>query len=710
MPSDSATTIAAVQPAAASRAGFRTDIQALRAVAITAVVLDHLWPTVFTGGYVGVDVFFVISGFLITGHLFGELARTGRVRLGAFYARRVRRLLPAALLVLIVGAVLVWTFLPYPRWGRNAIEIAASAGYAENWVLAAFSVNYSALNDSATVAQHYWSLSVEEQFYLIWPLLMIGAAVLAVRAGRRGGPRRPVVFTLGAIAVLSLAASIVCTAIAPSQAYFVTFTRAWEFAVGGLIALLAHRIRLHGWWAQMLSALGILMVAAAVALFGPSTAFPGAVALLPVVGTALIIGAGTDGARLWHTSISASRPVQWLGAVSYSLYLWHWPLIVAAPFVLGTEVRTPAKIGILALALVLAWLTKRLVEDPGQRLDAWKHSVRRTMISMLVGMGVVAILAAGLFWGYKVRTAADTPTAPIPSGSCVGPSAMANASHCPDRFGSPGTAVMTAKNEYFYTPPECRIDSTVLKYGDRTTVSRCDFAHGAPTARVWLVGDSHAQQWQAAVFQLARERGWQVSFSYFGGCPVADVAFTGFRVPWGPADYGLCRQWSHDLADEIQKERPDLVVTSMAAREQLVDDGSGRTQGEQFVRGLDAFWTRWADKGIKVLAIADPPLNGAVRSPDCVLLNQGDPTTCARPRDQAQPADPIVRAATVLHRPDVRLFDATSTVCDQAECYAVVGGIPVYYDADHLNLEFVRMLTPWVGRAVDQVLSKTPSP
>jgi hypothetical protein len=367
-------------------------------------------------------------------------------------------------------------------------------------------------------------------------------------------------------------------------------------------------------------------------------------------------------------------------------------------------------LGILAAALVLAWLTRRLVEEPGQHLAAWKTSVRRTMISMLVGMMFVVLLAAGLFWGYKVRTAADTPTAPIPSGSCVGPAAMANASHCPDRFGSPESAVMTAKNEYFYTPPECKIDSAVLKYGDRTTVSRCDFARATPSAHVWLVGDSHAQQWQAAVFQLARERGWQVSFSYFGGCPVADVAFTGFRVPWSPADYGLCRQWSHDLADEILKERPDVVFTSMAAREQLVDDGSGRTQGEQFIHGLDAYWTRWADKGIKVLAIADPPLNGAVRGPDCVLLNQGDPVTCARPRDQAQPADPIVQAATVLHRPDVRLFDATSTICDQAQCYAVVGGIPVYYDADHLNLEFVRMLTPLVGRAVDQVLSKTPLP
>lgn len=691
------------------RRGFRTDIQALRAIAITAVVLDHLWPTIFTGGYVGVDVFFVISGFLITSHLFGELARAGRIRLGAFYARRVRRLLPAALLVLVVSAGLVFLFLPYPRWERNAIEIAASAGYVENWVLAAFSVNYSALNDSATVAQHYWSLSVEEQFYLLWPLIMIGASLLAVRAGRRSG-RRPIVYALTGIAVLSFAASVLFTAAAPSQAYFVTFTRAWEFAIGGLIALLAHRIRLRRVWAQLLSALGIVMIVAAVALFGPSTAFPGAAALLPVIGTALIIAAGTPALRLWHTPMSASRPVQWLGAVSYSLYLWHWPLIVAAPFVLRAEVRTPAKIGILVVALILAWLTKRLVEDPGQRLTVWKSSVRRTMTSMLVGMVAVALLASSLFWGFAARAAADSPTLPVPTGSCVGPNSMADASRCHDRFGPAESVVMTAKNEYFYTPPECGPLLDLLSYGDKRTTTRCDFAHGTPSARVWLVGDSHAQQWQGAVFALARERGWEVTTSYYGGCPAADVAFVGFRSPWGAPDYQQCRRWSHDVAGEIMKERPDLVVTSMAAREQLADDGSGRSNQDQFVRGLTSYWARWADAGTKVLAIADPPLNGAVRSPDCVLLNPGDPVQCARPRDQAQPPDPIPMAVAALDRPDVRAFDPTSSFCDQSRCYAVVGGVVVYYDADHLNLQYVRMLAPALGRDVDLLHVKTLSP
>lgn len=157
---------------------FRTDIQALRAVAIALVVLNHLWPERLSGGYVGVDVFFVISGFLITGHLLAELDRTGRIRLAPFYARRIRRLLPAALLVLAVTLIGVWLLLPYPRWTDNAVQAISSALYVENWTLAGLSVDYSAHNAAASAVQHFWSLSVEEQFYLVWPLLLLGAVAV----------------------------------------------------------------------------------------------------------------------------------------------------------------------------------------------------------------------------------------------------------------------------------------------------------------------------------------------------------------------------------------------------------------------------------------------------------------------------------------------------------------------------------------------------
>lgn len=690
---------------------FRTDIQALRAVAIGLVVLNHLWPSRLTGGYVGVDVFFVISGFLITGHLVGEMTRSGGVRLGAFYARRIRRLLPAAFLVLGASLVLLLVFLPYPRWERNAWEIAASAGYVENWFLAAMSVDYSALNDAASLVQHYWSLSVEEQFYIVWPLLLLGALATARRLGSRSTRRdvrtrasRALIVVVAVVGLLSLAASIVYTIAAPSQAYFATFTRGWEFAVGGAVALIGTRIRLNRLGANVLSVLGFVLIAASAVVYDHATPFPGYTALVPVLGTAAVIMAGSAHSTLWHARITALRPIQWVGGVSYSLYLWHWPLIVAAPFVIGAEASTISKLGVLAVALVLAALTKTFVEDAGQRWAYWRASTRRALVLMLAGMVTIAALVAAVLVWYSARVEADRPPDEVVAVSCEGPLALAPGAGagCEQPFGPADYSVMTDKNLYSYTPTECGEFLPILSYGEKKTTMECDFSGGAenPT-RVWLVGDSHAQQWQGAIFDLARERGWIVTTSYFGGCPVADVAFVGFRGAWAPTDARLCETWSHELAETITQDRPDLVVTAMAARQQTADDGSGASSVQQMEEGMTSYWRSWADVGTRVLAVADPPWNGEVRSPDCVLLNADDPIECARPRAEAQPPDPVIAAAAATASPLVGSVDLTPWFCDDASCYSVVGGIPVYYDADHLNLEYVRMLRPQIAEAID---------
>lgn len=672
--------------------GFRPDIQALRAVAIAAVVLNHLWPLRFPGGYVGVDVFFVISGFLITGHLVREASATGRVALASFYARRVRRLLPAALLVLCVAAVAAWIFLPYPRWERNGAEILASAAYVENWFLAAMSVNYSALNDSATVAQHYWSLSVEEQFYLIWPVVILVGWVWAVRRAVR--PRIPVTIALAVIGALSLAASVVFTALSPSAAYFVTFTRIWEFAGGGLLALVASRIRLGAAPRNILALGGYAAIGASVILFGPATAFPGVLALVPVLGTVAVIAAGMHGGRNADAVLTSSRPVQWLGDVSYSLYLWHWPIIVVAPFVLQSEPSTMSKVGALILALVLAWLTRRWVEIPGQRWRAVGDSPKRTFLAMGIGMGATIVVGALLLVAGTVRTAADVPPDTVEYTACTGPLALAPGDGCADPFGPAGNTDMGPRNRYYWSPKECGAADDRLRAGDKRTTVVCDFSDGeADAAQVWLVGDSHAQQWQNTIFDLARERGWVVTTSMLGGCPAADVAFLGYRALEGPERVSACRRWSAALTAEIAKDAPDLVFTSMAAREQLLDDASGVPAMQQWVSGLSSTWRTWTDAGVSVVVLADPPLNGEVRATDCVALNRDDPLACAVDAVAARQSDPLVVAATTGDA-TVALVDLTSSFCDDASCYAVVGGIPVYYDADHLNLEYVRLLKP----------------
>ena len=690
----------------APKAVFRTDIQALRALAIALVVVTHIWPTRLSGGYVGVDVFFVISGFLITSHLTSELTRTGRVRLAAFYARRVRRLLPAALLVLAITAVLVVVFLPYPRWGRNGWEILSSATYVENWYLSAMSVNYSALNDAASAVQHYWSLSVEEQFYLIWPWLLLLGATIASRFRRRApqGMARALTVVVIVVGVLSLASSVVYTVIAPNQAYFTTFTRAWEFAAGALVALFATRIRGSASLRNVIGILGFIMNLLAAITFDSMTSFPGYAALLPVAGTAAVIAAGTGAERQWHDAVTATKPVQWLGDVSYSLYLWHWPILVIVPFALGRDLSLLTRVLVLVVALILAVLTRRLVEVPAQRWSAWGTRARRPLLFMVVGMVVVAALAGATIAAAAVRAQADQPPAVVHAEACLGPAALAPKAKCDDPFGRLNYAVMTPKNEYFFTPPQCTWEKR-LQYGDVHTTQLCDFSGGRPNSpQVWLIGDSHAQQWQGAVYDLARARHWRLTTSYLGGCPMADVAFEGFRTVWGPVETNRCRAWSHDAADAIETDRPDLVITAMASRHQLVDDGSGRSHDEQFERGLQGYWKRWTAQGTKVLAMADPPLNAEIRSPDCLLLNKSDPVSCARPRAQAQPLDPIVAAVQGAGLPGVGVLDLTDRFCDQDRCYAAVGGVPVYYDADHLNLEYVRLLGPLIQKGIDALV------
>src|SRR3954470_14553381 len=356
----------------------RAEIQALRALAVALVVVCHSWPHVLPGGFVGVDVFFVISGYLITAQLLAEVRRRGTVSLTGFWARRARRILPAALLVLAGCALATLAWVPQNHWQQFLDEIRASTAYVENWQLAHTATDYFA--NAASVqspVQHYWSLSAEEQFYLVWPGL-IGLTVLV-------GRRYSLAIAMGGLGLASLAYSIYDTHANPAAAYFITPTRAWEFAAGGLLALppVARRSPLFAW-------AGLAAIAVAAVTYSADTAFPGIAAALPVGGAAAVIWAAapTAGMRL--------RPVQYLGDISYSVYLWHWPLLILTPYVLDRErLGTPWLLALVGLTRVLAALSKRFVEDP---LRSGPLLVSRragwTFAAALAGTGAVFAVAA----------------------------------------------------------------------------------------------------------------------------------------------------------------------------------------------------------------------------------------------------------------------------------------------------------------------------
>jgi peptidoglycan/LPS O-acetylase OafA/YrhL len=674
---------AAVEPRPAEvpkrrpESGFRADIQALRAVAVLAVVFNHLFPHRLTGGYVGVDVFFVISGFLITGHLGRELADSGRVRLGRFYARRVRRLLPAAFLVLAFCLVTAYFLLPYPRWEATAQHVVASALYGENWLLAAESVNYSAADTAASLTQHYWSLSVEEQFYLVWPLFLW----LCFRFRRTG---------VAVVAVASFAYCVYVTLTTPSPAYFVTPGRMWEFGLGALVALAA--IRLPAKIAGLAAVAGLGMIIGTAFLYDPTTPFPGYYALVPTVGTALVIMAGNRG---WHTKVAALAPVQWVGGISYSLYLWHWPLVLLAPFVLGRTLTWEDKVGVLAAALLLSALTKAFVEDPGRSWRLLTRSTGFTFAAMVAGMVVIAVASGGLLWSFNQQVAQAEQNAPPPVSRCHAAAAMADG--CSDPYGPARVTAMGPANEYYRLPKECRLTDDYMA-GENKTTHICDFSRGAPDPEVvWIVGDSHAGQWHGPLLDLAREHRWLVKSSTLGGCPFAKVDFTGYRTPATEEFKQDCGSWSEQVAGVIAAEHPSRVFVTFFARQEFIDDGTGRPPAEQYRDGLAPYFHAWTDGGTKVSVLADPPL-GEVRPADCVTLHPDDPLACAVDRAVAQPPDPLVEAARA--DPTVQVIDLTDYFCDDRRCYAVVGNVAVYFDQNHMNLEFSRSLKPMIATAL----------
>lgn len=673
-------------PDAPARSGrrFMPEIQGLRAVAVGLVVLFHLWPARIPGGFVGVDVFFVISGYLITSHLMREVDASGTVRLGAFYARRARRLLPASLLVLAISAVAAAAILP-AQLARSAMrEVIASALYVENLWLASRAVTYSASNDTASPLQHYWSLSTEEQFYALWPALILAAAWLARRAGRGrrfrpevGRTRAAVAGVLLALAAASLAHSILLTASDPAAAYFVTTTRAWEFAAGALLSFLTVRWTPSGAAAVGLRWAGLAAVVATSFAISQATPFPGAVALAPVLGAAAIILAGDAGASDPLLRVGNLRPVQWLGDVSYAVYLWHWPLIALGPFLLGRDLGAVDKLGVLALTGGLAHLTRRFVEQPF--LAGFTRLVgapRRTLISTVLAMAIVAgaALGHGAWLDHVGRVQLQERLAQLSSDPCAGASAALN----PARCGSPFTA-----------PPRAAVSEADSPWA----MPHCDpgcWNGPRPDRVLALVGDSHAQTLYHALAPLAEAEGYGIAVYLRGACP---LNLTGSDRWLGrPRERAECGDWSARTVEAVRSLAPDVIVSSAFVGSSWEDRDTGLWGYHDTWKALTAV--------APVVVVRDYPLAAGGWGPECLAKNVGDHLACSLPRTDALPPDPAFDAAATAG-PRVTRVDLTDLYCDAERCHAVVGTLPVYWDADHITGTFSRSLAPALAVRLD---------
>jgi len=648
------------------------EIQVLRAVAVTLVVLYHYWPGTLTGGYVGVDAFFVISGYLITSHLLREVDRTGTVRLWAFYARRARRLLPASIFVLLFVALGTVLLLPSDLWSSTAHELAASGFYVQNLWLASKAVTYSASNDVASPITHYWSLSAEEQFYLVWPSLIIISCVVA-RRWLLGRTTTTVGFTLLAVTAASFVFSVWATAAHGAAAYFITPTRAWEFGTGALVVLLMRRWVPPLGLAVLLRWLGLAGLLAAAWLFTGATAFPGYAAALPVAATAAVIVAGDTGRADPSYVLFRLRSVQWVGDASYSIYLWHWPLLMFAPYLLSHSLKTPELLVLILLCLVISGLSRRFVEDGLRFWPRLIRTPRATLLAAGVMMLVIAVVSGTQVYAAGARERQiEALLAHASTSPCFGAPSMENRAKCREAITALPVATITKADAPWSPQPGCR------GTGSKPTVLTCYWGNGKPSRVVALVGDSHAEHWRGALHAIAKAKNWQLIEVFSSGCPATAARSVVFERRSRDGD--LCLMWTQTVTAALKVLQPDDIITTAYVQPnvfQPADSGPA---------GFTTVWQEWL-KFSRVTVLRDIPTTANRSGPQCLAVNAGKPQACSNLRSKVLLDDDMMRAARPM-RAVVNLVDLSDYFCDATRCYAVIGGASVYYDFDHMSNQF----------------------
>jgi peptidoglycan/LPS O-acetylase OafA/YrhL len=654
---------------------FRPDIQGLRAVAVLLVVLYHAGVPGLPGGYVGVDVFFVISGFLITGQLAKELDRTGRISLLAFYARRARRLLPPATLVVVTSLVFAHFFMPFTQLVSLTKDALYAAVYGINYHLAIEGVNYQNASAPPSAFQHFWSLAVEEQFYLVWPVLMIICAVL----GRKRLRRVLLIFAILALCLVTLKLSILTTPTDSSMAYFGIQTRAWELGAGALVALTAPAIAgLPDWFARILGWSGLVAVVGSALIYTDQTAYPGSAALVPVLGSAALIAAGTRKVeRSVESTLLSGGVAQYVGRTSYTWYLWHWPMLILLPMWWGRDLALWERLEVVFLAFWFAVLTYFLE-------NASARSLWRAGRWVLTGLGLSAVMAATatlvlvLIPSLEGNGAAQASIKLSSADQAVVTKALAQSLPI---AAVPSNLRPTIKNATFDLPPGCIAD---LKNLTSTLCVRGD-PHGQRTAV--LVGDSHADQWIGALDGPAAANGWKIIDTTKAACPVARLTVYEFDLN---RKYTECQQYQVWLDAKIKAIHPDMIIAS-GADAIGVPAYSAKVWASETVKRL----RQLSGGTARVVYIGDSPYL-ADDGLGCIQTNIGDARKCIYTRDSSHPSwsqayqvmGQTIRAAGFGYVDDRNFF------CIQESCPIIVKNMLTHRDQGHVTNTYATWLSP----------------
>ena len=714
-----------LQEQRAPRSGFRPDIEGLRAVAVLAVVLFHAEMPGVGGGFVGVDVFFVISGFLITGLLWREANTSGTVRLRRFYGARARRLLPASAAVGIVTMIGAAVLLP-PLQARSVIgDGIASALYVSNYWFIARGVDYFAAHLPPSPFQHYWSLGVEEQFYLVWPALIIGTAWLIRRMRRRTrteatSSQRPFLVVLALIAVVSFLLSFVATYVAFPVAFFSLPTRAWQLAAGGLVALTTGQWRrLSPRAAAIIGWAGLAVILLACTRLSATTPYPGSAALLPVLGAVLVIGAGCAAPLAGCGRLLSVSSMGAIGRISYSWYLWHWPVLILVPAFLGNPMGLTGRLAAALASGGLAVLTLRFLENPLRfaapiRRSAWASLALgggATAMAVCVGVALLAWIPTPVGRGAPATPLALTAP-PTPAGDGI----EAYDAAVRQVFAQVQSAV-TASVGLTAVPSNLNPSLADVAGNQKARFlngcMRAPFEGGQPecasgdtasSTTVALIGDSHAAMWDPAFQQAAAQRHWRLETLAKAACPVMDLPITSFfRRLAQPFEH--CQQWRAEVIARLQAEHPRLIVLTMwrgyGAGESL---SSFTAYNPAWLDGLTRLVQQLRGTGAKVLVLGPIPAPPFV-VPICLSDYLDDVATCALLRSTAVNQTGIAAESAATTAGGGQYADLTELFCTTERCPVIVGNTLVYPDENHVTLEYSRQVGPAMGALADRALA-----
>lgn len=685
------------RPITGLAAEFRPELQGLRALAVLLVMVYHVWVGRVSGG---VDVFLMLSAFFLTGSFIRKVETGRKLALSSYWLNVFRRLLPAAVVVLLATLIASAALLPKARWGSIMEQITASLFYVQNWQLAKDSVDYYAADHAtASPLQHFWSLSIQGQIFILWPVLLLcGMLVWKQLASKFPALsyRAVMAIIFAAIFVASLSYSIITTASRQEWAYFDTAARLWEFALGSLIAISLPLLqRIPRIISVPLGWLGLGAIISCGMLLQVEYQFPGYLALWPVLAAGVIILAPAS--RWGVNRILAHPSLGWLGDISYALYLWHWPVMIFFLVESGKDGFSLGEgLGLMLISLLLAWATTRIVESP-MRSWTWLSAKRRR-----VGLGIAALIAVVMVplsgWEYQVSAEERRAAAQEP-------------------YDNPGAEVLLpgftdeANPNAVMIPLTSKLDEQWSNFGDDCVgewapqderIEHCQQG-GDPDANktIMVVGDSHAQHWSGAVDVMATKQGWRWVLLTRPSC-----RFGGPSETRGED----CEAFNTAASEYVLKRSPDALIT-LGSFSMLGEDEDGRTAAEQehIVPAYEEGVRPFLDAGIPVVALRDTP-RFVNPPPECVDRHGAEASECQAPVEEllAKESPLLALEESGTLGENFSTMDMTDLLCPEGICKPVIGNVLVYMDQSHLTGVFARSAAAEFERRFLASLSVSP--